>query len=633
MRILVLVTFLWTIILTPAQAKWATPADAPTKNSYIKEINVNNNGTYEMTVETKKEILTELGRDVAANTTLYYNGDSEKLEILAAKTIYKGKEYPLDKNLIEDKPLASSPSGFDQVRQILLAFPKAEVGATLYLKYKFIQKIPNLDDFFAETFSFGRGELVVSSRVKINSKLPLNTLINDPKNFLKITKNKTNNLYNLEVVLAKPIFTWVINEPELIINDKYFTWVSVSNLNKWEDLAVKQGLLYTKVFSQKLPENFEQILKIAKKKTNEVEQINTVTSLLNDKIRYLGDWRTVNGRFIPRDLDKISKTQLGDCKDFSAATAAILTKLGFKAQIVLVMRGIDSLSKNILPSLEAFNHAMVKVTNKNGLVYWIDPTNFVSMANGIFPDIANKMALILDPKEPSYEKIPSVNFMRAEAGIVKRQMVILSDGKILESGHVILKNEATIGITGAALRFSNEIIKNIIFYAFAGEVNIDDKNKKSMHLPKLDSRIVSDISFDYSFERENDILKTNVGPAIKLIYGGPISKLYSISQDYGSEALIDTFPNTDKRQTIIKNINAQNIESLNKEIKTPWLYVKRECSFNHNHDLQIDDTTTVYKNLIPNEDFKKPEFIKLKNWLKDNFKDVVIVFEPKTKKN
>ena len=27
------------------------------------------------------------------------------------------------------------------------------------------------------------------------------------------------------------------------------------------------------------------------------------------------------------------------------------------------------------------------------------------------------------------------------------------------------------------------------------------------------------------------------------------------------------------------------------------------------------------------EDFKKPEFIKLKNWLRKNFKDVIIVFE------
>jgi hypothetical protein len=40
---------------------------------------------------------------------------------------------------------------------------------------------------------------------------------------------------------------------------------------------------------------------------------------------------------------------------------------------------------------------MVKVTNKKGIVNWIDPTNFDSMADGIFPDIANKMVLILDP--------------------------------------------------------------------------------------------------------------------------------------------------------------------------------------------------------------------------------------------
>ena len=64
MRILVLSLFLWAIILVPAQAKWLTPADAATKNSYIKEISVNSNGTYEMTVE-EKNTVSHRGRALA----------------------------------------------------------------------------------------------------------------------------------------------------------------------------------------------------------------------------------------------------------------------------------------------------------------------------------------------------------------------------------------------------------------------------------------------------------------------------------------------------------------------------------------------------------------------------------------
>ena len=53
-----------------------------------------------------------------------------------------------DKKFIEDKPLASVGYGFDQTHQILLAFPKVEVGAKIYLKYtKATLKAP-LDNFF-----------------------------------------------------------------------------------------------------------------------------------------------------------------------------------------------------------------------------------------------------------------------------------------------------------------------------------------------------------------------------------------------------------------------------------------------------------------------------------------------------
>ncbi|MDR1057513.1 MAG: DUF3857 domain-containing protein [Coxiellaceae bacterium] len=628
MQKLVLSTILWIILLNPVYAKWANITDAPTKTSLREEIFINADGTYKTITEINKEILTETGRSPGFGTTLYYNGDSEKIEILEAKTIYKGREYFLDKNSIEDKPLASPPEGFDQKKQILLAFPKTEVGAKLYVKYKFDLNKPPLENSYAAMFNFGYLDLDTNAQIKIHSKLPLNILVNDPEHHLKITQTKTKDIHHIEIVLKKPIYKVATNElGPFIINPKHLTWVSISNLNKWEDLVAKYGKLIAKVFTQKLPHDFVIILEKAKRKTNDIDRINTVTSLLNDKIRYMGDWRSVSGRFVPRDLDKISKTQIGDCKDFAASTAAILTKLGYKAQIIAVARGIAQVSLPILPNIYAFNHAMVKVTNKKGTVYWIDPTNFESMADGIFPDIANKMVLILDPNNPGYEQIPPINPHRAKTHLT-RSFEILNNNKIIETGNLTLTNEATLGLIGAALKVSDEMIKNEIFYTLADRTILDERNKKKMQLPKLNSRVVKDIVLAYSFERENDILLTNIGPALKLTYTGPISTIYNISQDNVADTLIDSSPYTSIRQTIIKNVGIKNIESLNKEIKTPWIYVKRSCSLNQNDNLQIDDIITVHQNLIPKEDFRKQEFITLKNWLKTNFKDIILVFEP-----
>lgn len=607
-------------------AKWAPVADAPIKSSYTKVIKVNDNGTYELMGEINREILTERGRENAF-AAFYYNGANEKIEILEAKTISNGKEYFLDKKLIEDKPLASSPDGFDQYRQILLAFPRAEVGAKLYVKYKFVLKEPLLKDFFARAFYFGEGELNTSDQIKIISKLPLHVLANDPNHVIKINKKKSNGYYDIDIVLTKPTYINIIGEPTTgVLNEKYLTWVSVSSVKNWKELATRYGALWTKVFTQKLPEDFELILKAASKKNSEVEQINTVTSMLRDKVRYMGDWRSIKGKLVPRDLDTISKTQIGDCKDFSAATAAILTKLGYKAQIVAVVRGVDKLSKHTLPSFEAFNHAIVRVTDKKSKIYWVDPTNFESMADGIFPDIAGKDALILDPEHPDYIKIPNINFVKNERHL-KRQWEIINDIKFIETGELLLKNENTIGIIGEDLKSSPDRIKSAVFYSLADKKNLDEKDKKYMHLPKLNSRIVNDVFLDYSFERKDQIFSTNAGLAFKLIYSDPISKICDISQDYVSDVFIDYYPYTYTRQTIVKNVDIKNVEFLNKEINTPWIYVKRECHLD-GHDLHINETIITYKNLIPNEDIHKSEFLKLRDWLGSNFKTVDIIYTP-----
>ncbi|MGL9726069.1 MAG: hypothetical protein ACR5KV_05490 [Wolbachia sp.] len=81
----------------------------------------------------------------------------------------------------------------------------------------------------------------------------------------------------------------------------------------------------------------------------------------------MGDWRTVSGKFFPRDLEKIANSQVGDYKDFSTSTAAILQEVDYKVQPILVTRGTISVSNpEALPNMGNFNHVMLKVTNKGG---------------------------------------------------------------------------------------------------------------------------------------------------------------------------------------------------------------------------------------------------------------------------
>ena len=53
----------------------------------------------------------------------------------------------------------------------------------------------------------------------------------------------------------------------------------------------------------------------------------------------------------------------------------------------------------------------------------------------------------------------------------------------------------------------------------------------------------------------------------------------------------------------------------------------RSCSMK-DHDLHIAYDLIIYKNLIPNEAIRSPEFINLKSELDQNFRDVAIVLQP-----
>lgn len=629
MKTIKLLSFIFILILSSAsQAKWAAPEDAAIKISYDQQITINADGTSQEIREVKFKILKEPGRDIAANYTLRYNGNSEKIKIITAKTIYKNQEYKLDSKLLEDKPLASAHGGFDQTRQILLAFPKAEIGADICLKYSVITTEVPLSNFYAAVFDFGNNTLTDKAHVTLQSKIPLYLLSNDPKQVLIINKdNKNGKIFNLEINLKRPFYQSVINEPRFgVLNNKYLTWVSVSSLNKWEDLGVKFNESYKKVFTQNLPKDFTQIANTATKKTTDIEKINTVTSMLSDKIQYMGDWRTVHGQVIPRDLGKISSTQLGDCKDFAAATAAILHKIGFKTQIAMIRRGEKSFYPKTLPSIAAFNHAFVKVIGKDNKVYWIDPTNFQSMAGSIFPDIANKVALVIDAIYPKYEKVANIDFQKAQT-ILMREIEVLKDNKIIETGKFILQNENAYGLTGAALQASESNIKDML-YNILSDSFLEEKNKKSLKLPNLKSRITKDIVLTYKFEQDNRIIKTNLGQAFKINYKW-LDNFFDISSDYITDVFVFDHPSSYKRQTIIKNISIKNIESLNKKIHTPWLLVERKCFINKNNDAQIDDNIIIYKNLIPNQELKTPEFTALKEVLIKDFKDVAVVFSLK----
>ena len=618
--------FLWIaalvqIISLSVEGRWATPEDAAISVEVSNiETTVKKDGSTESVIEFKCQILKEQGRSFAANYTLQYNGDNEELKILEAKTIVKDKEFILSKDMIEDKPLASSPQGFDQKRQVLLSFPNVEIGAMIYVKYTSKELKPILEGFFAYKHFFGR-RYTKAAKIKLTSELPLNLLVNDPQKVLKITKDKDVGFQNLEIELLKPLYEGVVNEVENSdIDEKYLTHFTVSTLTDWKALSSMYAPGYEKVLNQDLPKVFQEIMIQALKEKVEIDQVNQVISLIQEKIQYMGDWRSVSGRFFPRDLEKIATSKLADCKDFSTSVGAILRKMGYQTQSVFVQRGEGALNPSMdsLP-YDFFNHAIIKVETPKGDILWIDPTNPVSMAQGIFPDIAGKKVLVLDGKDSSYEEIPNV--FPDHAQVVVDQEIQIKDRGTLKKGTLSFKGESALELAGKKLFASEQQIKDSLFHMLSGG-SLEESGKIEMILPKLDSRIVDDLSVQYIFEHKNSLIPTNMGLAFSMPAGW-LGTVVNIPENHMSDVYLGT-PSTLSHHYVVKNIKIKNIESLNSELHAPWMSIVRVCKY-EGKDTHIRNIVTTKKSFISAEDLKSEAYLKFKSDVEKMFKSTMVI--------
>lgn len=609
------------INLTNVHARWANIEDVQTEvKFYNQEIKIKPDATYEAIVETKAQILKEGGRFEAANYKLYYDGSNSRITILEAKTIYEGKEYVVDQNMIEDKPLASNKQGFDDYRQISIAFPRAEIGAEIYLKYaeKVTDAIPV--GFFGERLFYGITGCWQNSRVSIESELPLHVKANDPDGVLSVKQTKEGKIDKIELELMQPICRTIVNEPPYgVVNKKHLPFVTISSLVDWKDLAKRIAPDYEKVIYQPLPRVFEDILEKAAKAKEPVDKINIVVSSLNEKISYMGDWRSINSKLAPKNLEQIAASQTGDCKDFTVSTASILKAMGFKVQVAAVMRGGGVLPLyDELPIAGEFNHVFLKVTDPDSQVYWIDPTNPVSMAQGIFGDVADRMVMILDSNNPSYEKSPAVDPKYSESILVDQLEII--DDKVFHEGYWTHKGNRAINFAVSKLYNSEENIKDGMFNLLARRF-LEDKYKQELILPQVKSRIVEDVTFKFKY-RDDQIIKTNFLPAIHIPCPW-IEEIINDIPDQVGDLWMDS-PITVTRINVIKNQKIKGIENLNYETDTPWVSVKRTGKYTGN-STEIKDVIVFKKEFISNEELRSSEYKDLKRNLIENFKNTIIL--------
>jgi transglutaminase-like putative cysteine protease len=599
--------------------RWADPSEAASAVNFERnDYQVRKNGSYKVLVERQIEILKDKARVDLGLMRLNYDAHNSSLKVLEAKTINGERSVPVLKKHIETKPLASSGPGFDVTNQVTIAFPDVSVGSKLYVKYEREVKSPFVPNTFWVHETYGWKEWIQDLRVTLQSEVPLFAQSHDPEKILTIEKSVDGK--RIAMRMKKPIFKMVVEEDNVSPDPNVLPWFAVSTMKDWTQVPPSTVQAYEQAIHSALPARFLPILERARTVANETDQINTVTSMLADQVRYVGDWVPTKGAFHPRKLETIAQTGFGDCKDFSVSTAAILEKLGYEVHGAWISRGRELVFSPLeLPTLD-FNHAIV-YAKKGDREFWIDPTNFTSFAQGIFPDIADRRVLVLDPKKPELKRTPPLQ--ATQSGLeVSTALKFRPDSLIDGSGEVKLQGTAMLSVTGWQMTYSKQ---QMDYMLISWLTNVGKILSWKFDDYSLNSRVVSDFKTPYSYQEQWRPIQTSAGTGY-LIPAPPDSNYFQFKRDQRVSGIQLPDPIRWRRSFTFSGKSSLLKSPIECSDKSEWIDFSRRIQKTA-AGVEFSEEIVLKKSVIPASAIQTKEFGRLHDSLTSCLQQAVIVFE------
>ena len=172
-----------------------------------------------------------------------------------------------------------------------------------------------------------------------------------------------------------------LNNPKIVSPPKdaplRYSWLRIleySDFENWRDVSRQFHNFFDDASKvSKKSELNDEVKRIAKKHSNDIDRLKSALSLVQDQVRYI--YVGLNGgNYKPVSAEETWTQRYGDCKGKSALLLAMLRELNIKAELVLVTNsGADDGFDSRLPSPALFDHIIIRA-EIDGKQYWLDPT-------------------------------------------------------------------------------------------------------------------------------------------------------------------------------------------------------------------------------------------------------------------
>lgn len=628
------ISFPLVLLLTgSAQARWAKPEDMDAEvETSDYQVLVHRDGTFVETMDERDLILKDSARVARGIVRIPYNPELTRFELVRAETLNErdGKTVSTEVSpqMIEDKPLASSGEGFDQWHQVMIAFPGVDVGSRVHLKYRMTWFKVTSPGFFSSSLGFG-SDYQKSGHIEIKSEVPLFTDINNPEDFMSMKQFEMpaeRFAYQMTLDLRRPILKLVVDESDPFLEPQIYPNVDVATSQVWSDVSRTVVGEYEEILSASLPASFDKIAQKIKLIDDPVEKLNALTSLLADEVRYLGDWRTIKGKWVPRSLETIASSKFGDCKDFAAAITAILRKTGVQAQVAWVWRGWSPVvARYGLPSNYRFNHAISRV-EVGGRVFWLDGTNVASFAQGVLGDISDRPALVLSQKQSHLERVVAPRPGDFSYKFDQQFDFSKPDQVDVHGSFESRGGDAANWINGN-YNASRDSLDYKVIRSAARTDNFTDGQVTDFNIK---TRQVNDLKAKFHYTDLAVGYRSTSGLIYPILFPDAVDHLLFSPAHRESDVLLGE-PFVYERDMLFKNIQIVGSESMSCAVDSPWILVKRNARRTHD-GLRIQDSLTLKVNHLSSDQYKTPEFAKLQRQLTHCFLHSSIIHRDRTRK-
>lgn len=607
-RIKFLFVFFISTFIGKIHARPLTKSDLHTTGFIQKKVVVSKNLNYESSSLICQTMLDDSDEAMSIGTQKYQvDLGISTLKHLKAWTQIDDKKIQIEESEFHKGYAATSLTGFSDIEQYSFSFPSVQKGARLCYEVKESHR-PSLKNYFEIGAYSPFLMMEKGSSVLVESETELTDLVKDLKKNWKYKKWSSEGKFYYSLTVEEDYFDGMIFEyfsDYTPTESPLFILKSHQGYNSSPFEQLKKDVSIRANASAIPKDQFEELSKLVRPKMPLREKIELVMGWINDRIRYMGDWRTSDGRFIPRSIEKIFQTGYGDCKDFSLLTIVLLRKLGIKADYALIRRGYPESFSGLTLDESFFysvNHAIVWVQEEGGFA--VDPTNIASIAHAL-PDIMDRQILILSQKS---EQRKTPDFNQSPTGIEK-SCLIRGKGSDIQ----YRCQEKFNGVEGANLlagyfRNSQDVNERGILESVSDKYS----DYKFHAIPKFWDRQVKPYYLDFEWTQSNGWIDTPAGQVVSL--AEPFKQIFDLKIEPRVTGV--RLPLIDQTSSyVFRNFKvSHDTKNLSCDVRSPWFDIKRTVQTDGN-DLKVKLIVKTKKHRLTSQELNSNEFSRaLSDW-------------------